>query len=102
LLLETVRTTQARSGQALTMVLSQLGLPSATYYRWRDRAATGRLTDKVVLPHHQVLAPTPAEVEAVCTCALAHPAMGYKRLTWLMVDQEVAYLRPYQVYRLLG
>ena len=27
--------------------------------------------------------------------------MGYKRLTWLMVDQDVAYLRPYQVYRLL-
>jgi transposase InsO family protein len=27
--------------------------------------------------------------------------MGYKRLTWFMVDLDIAYLRPYQVYRIL-
>jgi len=28
--------------------------------------------------------------------------MGYKRLTWAMVDEDVAYLRPWQVYDILG
>jgi transposase InsO family protein len=27
--------------------------------------------------------------------------MGYKRLTWYMVDENVAFLRPWQVYRVL-
>lgn len=33
--------------------------------------------------------------------ALTHPQTGYKRLAWQMVDEDVAYLRPYQVYRIL-
>jgi len=28
--------------------------------------------------------------------------MGYKRLTWQMVDEDAAYLRPYQVYNILS
>lgn len=35
------------------------------------------------------------------TFALDHPATGYKRLTWMMIDEDVAYLRAYQVYRVL-
>ena len=38
----------------------------------------------------------------MCEFALAHPRMGYKRLAWLMVDEDVAYLRPYQVYQILA
>jgi transposase InsO family protein len=45
--------------------------------------------------------PASDEVKAVCTFALRHPTMGYKRLSWLMVDRDVACLRPYQVYAIL-
>jgi hypothetical protein len=41
-------------------------------------------------------------VAAVCHFALAHPQMDYKRLTWQMVDEDVIYLRPYQVYAVLS
>jgi putative transposase len=34
----------------------------------------------------------------VCGWALIHPLTGYKRLTWPMVDADVVYLRPWQVY----
>lgn len=34
--------------------------------------------------------------------ALEHPALGYKRLAWQMLDRDVAALRPHQVYQLLG
>ena len=60
------------------------------------------MADQVIVPRRQALPPTPDEVAAVCVFALDHPAMGYKRLAWLMVDEAVAYLRPYQVYRILA
>ena len=37
----------------------------------------------------------------VCDFARAHPLMGYKRLAWDMVDRDIAYLRPGQVYQVL-
>jgi transposase InsO family protein len=101
LILETVEQAQGRSGQAVTSILSELDLSRATYYRWQGRAQSGRLTDQVVVPQRRAWPPTPDEVVAVCDFALAHPVTGYKRLSWLMVDQDVAYLRPYQVYRIL-
>jgi transposase InsO family protein len=81
--------------------LDLLGLPPATYYRWTERQAGGTLTDQIVLPLRQVLLPTPVEVAAVCQFARRYPEVGYKRLTWQMVDQDVACLRPYQVYAIL-
>ena len=74
-----------------------LGLPPATFYRWQARETEGQLTDVVVVPQRQVLLPTPTEVATVCDFALAHPQTGYKRLTWQMVDEDAAYLRPLQV-----
>jgi putative transposase len=101
LLLDEIEKAQARSGQSAQAVLKQLGLPRAPYYRWLERAERGTLADQLVIPHRKGLPPTPEEVAAVRTFALDQPAMGYKRLTWLMIDQDVAYLRPYQVYRIL-
>jgi transposase InsO family protein len=40
-------------------------------------------------------------VLAVRRFALRHPALGYKRLTWLMVARGIAYLYPYQVCDIL-
>jgi hypothetical protein len=54
-----------------------------------------------VLPVRTLLPSTPDERAAVCTFALAHPAMRYKRLTWFMNDRDVAYSRPSYVYRIL-
>ncbi len=101
MILEEVERTRERTGQPVQEILVQLGLPAATYYRWKEREREGRLADRVVVPCRQVPPPTPEEVAAVCEFARSHPLMGYKRLTWQMVDQDVAYLRPYQVYRIL-
>jgi len=82
--------------------VAHLGLPAATYYRWRARQEARTLTDRVIVPQRRVPAPTPAETECVCRYALAQPRIGYKRLTWQMVDEDVVYLREYQVYRILS
>lgn len=85
----------------MDQILAQLGLPSATYYRWQARGQEDCLVDRVVVPYRQALPPTPEEVAAVCGFALMNPQIGYKRLTWQMVDKDVAYLRAYQVYGIL-
>jgi len=100
-ILRTVDTAHTQSGAPVRALLPPLGLPRATYYSWVTRQAAGTLADRPVLPIRTLLLPTPDERAAVCAFALAHPAMGYKRLTWLMNDRDVAYFRPSQVYRLL-
>lgn len=47
------------------------------------------------------LPPMPLEECAVCRFAWAHPRTGYKKLTWQMVDENVAFLGPNQVYAVL-
>lgn len=43
----------------------------------------------------------PEEIEAAVAYAKAHPREGYRRLTWMMVDEDVVYLTPSTVYRIL-
>jgi len=100
-ILETIQQARRHTAKPVKEILEQLGLPSATYYRWQARARAERLTDEVVVPRRRVPRPTPAEVRAVCETALGYPQLGYKRLSWLMVDDNIAYLRPWQVYELL-
>lgn len=90
------------TGDSIEDTVAQLGLPRATFYRWAERAQEGCLEDRRVVPHQSVPVPTPGEVAAVRGYALAHPLIGYKRMCWQMVDADVAYLRPYQVYDILG
>jgi transposase InsO family protein len=89
------------TGRSVRSLLDQAGLPRATYYRWRARQADDRLADRVVLPDRHIVLPTADEVTAVCRYAQNYPVVGYKRLTWQMVDDDVAYLRPHQVYQIL-
>lgn len=96
-----VRAAKARTRQSDEQVLAQLGLPAATYYRWEARAANGNLADRVIVPRHVGLPPMPLEERAVCRFAWAHPRTGYKKLTWQMVDENVAFLGPNQVYAVL-
>ena len=48
---------------------------------------------------HGILA---EEKEAVIRYALEHPKEGYRRLAWMMVDEDVAYVSPSSVYRILS
>lgn len=101
MLLDTIQDAQIMSDASVSTLLLPLGMSRATYYRWMARAADGRLTDDPTRCPRTALRPTPEECVAVCTFARAHPLMGYKRLTWDMVDRDIVYLRPSQVYQVL-
>lgn len=95
-----VERTRERTGWTIRRVCKRLGLPRARYYDWRKRAKRDRLADarSVGVSYHAILA---EEKEAVITYALSHPRDGYRRLAWQMVDEDVAYVSPSSVYRIL-
>lgn len=98
--LEVVERTRERTGWPLGRILNRLGLTRSRYYAWRERAAQVRLQDLVPagVAYGRIL---PEEKEAVLLHALSHPKDGYRRLAWQMIDEDVAYMSPSSVYRLL-
>jgi putative transposase len=99
--LRIVKQTVARGGWGVRRILKRLGIPRSVYYEWCERAAEQRLDD--LAPGGRCLsAVLPEEKEAVISYALAHPREGYRRLAWMMVDADVAYLSPSSVYRVLN
>lgn len=89
-----------RTDQPVRQVLLALGIAPARFYRWLQPPAPPSGKPPACKPSSP--APTPSEERAVREYALLYPRLGYKRLTWQMLDQDVAALRPYQVYQLLG
>jgi transposase InsO family protein len=100
-LLFTVKRTREATGWTLRRILSHLGLTKARYREWMKRASRDALRDR---PTRAPLLDGILEEErrAVCDYALAHPRDGYRRLAWQMIDEDVAYLSPSTVYRVLS
>jgi putative transposase len=98
---EEVKSAERRSGWTVKRTLAVLGIAPSSYYRWlREEAwarAAGRESVKPVQPYEALA----QEKEAVRRYALDHPALRHRELAWRMVDEEVAYLSPSTVYRIL-
>jgi transposase InsO family protein len=99
-LLNTVARAREQSDQPLNWILAELGLTRSVYYDWLGRGKEGGLEDHVVVPRSP-LAALPEEIEATVAYAKALPRDGYRRLAWMMVDEDIVYLSPSTVYRIL-
>lgn len=100
-LLALVARTQERTGWTVRRILHHLGLSKARYRDWTKRAAADQLTDRrPVAPLRDGI--LVEERAAVIDYALSHPKEGYRRLTWQMIDADVAYLSASSVYRILN
>lgn len=92
--------TRGLPGWTLHRILRTLGLAPSRYREWVHRGRAGALADRPTrVPAVEAI--LPEEQAAVLDYALAHPKDGYRRLTWQMIDADVAYLSPTSVYRLL-
>jgi putative transposase len=93
-----VEDTKRRSGWRAYRTLAALGVPRSVYYAWRCRES---LTDRAGQPcrAYEVL---PEERDAVCDFALLYPKIGYRKLTWMMVDAGVVCIGESTVYRILS
>jgi len=98
-LLNTVARAQEQSDQPLSWILTELGLTRSVYYDWLGWGKEGVLTDRVVVPRSP-LAALPEEIEAAAVYAKARPGVGYRRLAWMMVDEDVVLSVP--IYGILN
>lgn len=98
---EEVQRTRRRSGWSARRTLAALGVSRASYYRWRKAAASLRdvlgLSGSPPQPYEAL----PEERIAVRAYALAHPELRHRELAWRMVDEDVVYVSPSTVYRIL-
>ncbi len=90
--------TKRRSGWPVYRTLAALGVPRSVYYAWRGRDS---LEDRAGKPC-RVYAVLPEERAAIRDFSLQYPKIGYRKLTWMMVDAEVACVGESTVYRVLS
>lgn len=88
-----------RTGIAVTHLLRWLGLISSKYYNWRQRYGKAN--------EHNALIPRDFwledwERQSIIDFHLKHPLEGYRRLTFMMLDQDIVAVSPSSVYRVLS
>ena len=96
--MQIVAQTKRRSGWRVYRTLAALGVPRSVYYAWKGRES---LVDKVGT-RCRVYELLPEERSAICEFALEFPKIGYRKLTWMMVDAEKVCVGESTVYRVLS
>ena len=90
---------QNRSGYPVRRLLKMYGIPPATYYGWFDDNKLLKDTRTVRSKNYTKL--LPEEIKAVVGFRYENPDNGYRKLTWMMVDRNIAFITEITVYRLL-
>jgi transposase InsO family protein len=90
--------TKRRSSWPAERTLKVLGVSRSSYYRWRRESAWLRPASAAVVQVHEA---TIQEKRLVKEYALQHPGLRHRELAWRMVDEDVAYVSPSTVYRIL-
>jgi len=96
--MQIVEQTKLRSGWRVYRTLAALGVPRSVYYAWKGRDS---LVDQTAKPC-RVYEVLPEERAAICEFALRYPKIGYRKLTWMMVDAGTACVGESTVYRVLS
>ena len=96
--MQIVEQTKRRSGWRVYRTLAALGVPRSVYYAWKGRDS---LEDQRAKPC-RVYELLPEERAAICEFALQYPKIGYRKLTWMMVDAGTACVGESTVYRVLS
>ena len=83
----------------MTHFISWLGIASSKYYDWHNRY--GKVNEhNALIPRDFWLAEW--EKQAIVDFYQKHPLEGYRRLTFMMLDQDVVAVSPSSVYRVLS
>jgi putative transposase len=93
-----VRTWSTETALPATRLVGWLGLSASKYFDWRQRYGKTNEHNAQVPRDHWL---EPWEQAAIVDFARAHPHDGYRRLTFMMLDQDVVAVSPASVYRVL-
>jgi putative transposase len=93
-----VRTWSSETALPANRLVGWLGLGASKYFAWKQRY--GRVNEhQSWIPRDHWLEPW--EQQMIVDFARAHPREGYRRLTFMMLDQDVVAVSPTSVYRVL-
>jgi putative transposase len=81
--------------------LGALGIARRSYYRWLKEEAWAKDRPTEAPKPVPLYEPLSEEQQAVIAYARKHPTLRHRELAWRMVDEDVAYLSPATVYRIL-
>lgn len=95
---EIVKQTKSRSGWTAERTLDALGVPRSVFYEWKRRES---LEDRAAKPC-KVYEVLPEERETICGFALKFPRVGYRKLTWMLIDANLVCVGESTVYRVLS
>jgi transposase InsO family protein len=97
-----VEQSKTRSAWPARRTLRALGIPPSSYYRWLREEAWAKGA-KPGEPPRPVQAYEALEEEkaAVRSYACRHTELRHRELAWRMIDEDVAYVSPSTVYRIL-
>jgi transposase InsO family protein len=84
---------------AVTHLIGWLGISSSKYYDWQNRYGKAN-NHNALVPRDFWLADW--EKHAIIDFFKNHPLDGYRRLTFMMLDQNVVAVSPSSVYRVLS
>jgi transposase InsO family protein len=86
------------TGLAMVQLLFWLGLSPRKFQRWKDRYGKAN-EHKAMIPRDHWI--EPEERAAIIRFARQYPLEGYRRLTFMMLDGDVAAVSPATTYRVL-
>jgi transposase InsO family protein len=78
--------------------LSWIAISASKFHDWKARFGKVNEHNALVPRDHWL---TNDEIEAICAFTRQHPLEGYRRLAFMMIDQDVAFCSPSSVYRVL-
>lgn len=93
-----VRYWSGKTGLKAAKMVNWIGISRSKYYHWRDRY--GQVNE------HNALVPRDFwlndwEKQSIIAYYLDHPLEGYRRLTYMMMDDDIVAVSPSSVYRVL-
>lgn len=89
---------QVRSEMGLEIILKLYGIKRSTFYGWKKIPVSVPEKKTVV----SVASVRADEIKAVLAYRDRHPDIGYRKFTWQMVDENIAFLSESKVYDILS
>lgn len=88
----------ALTGLAFAFLLGWLGLSPCKFGRWKNRYGKANEHNAMIPRDHWIES---NERSAIETFARQYPLEGYRRLTFMMLDRDLAFVSPATTYRVL-
>ena len=94
-----VRIYGEKTGLSAGWMIQRIGVGSSRFYDWKRRYGRVNEHNHWIPRDHWLLE---EEKEAIIAYYLAHPGEGYRRITYMMIDEGVVAASPSSVYRVLS